>query len=137
MRILFLLLFIIFNFTYSYAENISKIIVRIEIDNTKQGGHNWDTINIFGREPDPEGNIEIYSQKGRISRNINLQNQFTIEEMFNNVDLVPGDKISINLEDRDRGRWNDIICKGDIRWNGEPRMEVRHGYATIFLDFII
>lgn len=135
--ILSLIMAIMMPCSQAFAENISKLIIRIEIDVVKQSNKNWDTINAFGKEPDPTGEIVVFSDKGTIRKKIHVQNTYNVEEVFENIDLSPGDRIAINLDDRDRGRVDDTICKGDIRWNGEPQMEVRHGLATVKLYFII
>lgn len=135
-RVIIFLFILLGNILYTsnaFCETIARVLIRVEIDPTKNGGSSWDTINPFGRAPDPIGFISVGYQK----YNVEERNSFTVDTVFRNVNMNVGDPIEIELFDRDRGRWDDEICKGVIRWNGEPQMEVRHGFANVKLEFQI
>lgn len=119
--------------TVACGEMINTVNIRIEIDLMKQGTSKWDQSNIFGPEPDPYGKIIICN----VEFPIELKNTYNIDMSFKNANMSIGDPITIDLKDKDRGRWDDDICSGTIHWNGEPQMEVRHGQTTIKLDFIM
>lgn len=109
------------------AEHITSLTVTIEIDQTKEGGFWWDT-HPMGVAPDPYGSITIPGQKREFTPQ---ENTFVLTAVFNNVDLSPGDPIIFDLADRDRGRVDDVIARGSIRWDGNSRMTTKLGFATI------
>ena len=109
------------------AQTIQSLVITIEIDKTKGGGLQWDH-NPMGSAPDPYGSITIPGEKRDIPPQ---ENTYALTFTFSNVEMNAGDPIIFDLADRDRGRPDDVIARGSINWNGQPRSTQRLGSATV------
>jgi len=120
------------------AFDIANVIITIEIDTEKSQGKKWDTINPWGVPPDVYGTIKFPMETHEIELHEDI---YSLSLNYGSVDrrvkLNVGDSIYIELFDKDRGRMDDLIAKGNVVYNGDKVIETKIGFANIKIEFII
>jgi len=115
------------------AFDVANVIVTIEIDTEKSTGK-WDKVNPWGVPPDVYGKIKFPLEEHDIKLH---KDTYSLSLNYSSVKLNIGDSIDIELFDKDRGRMDDSIGKGNVIFNGDKVIETRIGYARIKIEFTI